>query len=259
MGNVQLPSLGVQLIAGVSLTLDTHRLETSGVNLDGVEVSLVFPDPGPPVPPGPDDRLVQADDGLVSLTIPYTSVTGNVIVRIFARNNAASQPDIDVTWNGDAMDAAGLMADTTVGHPVCAMFVKRGGFIGTGNIVITCAAGSAGRAAVRVGDVQAIDASYLGVTGGEISNNYYYEAQLDGRVANSGYAVISGTVTSTGYAFSADGDIDIQWNAQADYVSAMFGVSFRPTNVDDYFVSYPEIGQLGATLVVELKGLELVP
>jgi hypothetical protein len=109
-----------------------------------------------PVPPGPYDRQIPAADGLVSYTTPYNSPTGSMIVRIVGRNNAASAPGIAVTWNGVPLTVAAEVHDSTSGHAFAWMGGIKGGATGTHNLVIT-ATGSAGFAALRIGDVVTYD------------------------------------------------------------------------------------------------------
>lgn len=255
MGAVQIPNTKVQLTGGVSLSPATPRLSAVRTQLAEVGVSLNFPAPVPPQPPGPNDLLVPAPDGFVSLTTPHTSATGNIIVRVFARNNAASSPNLQATWNGVAMTKCGQIDNAQVGGPVCAIFAIRAGATGTNNIAVTCASGSAGSGALRIGSVSQLGNPFLGVTDGDVTNNYYYEAVMNGRVAGSNITLVAGCVSANASPFSADPDITQQWNASAAYMSAFFGNSFRPVNADNYFVVFPASAQLGASLGVEFLGL----
>lgn len=114
-----------------------------------------------PVPPGPADRLVPALDGLVSYSTSFNSAAGIIIVRINARNNAASAPGLSATWNGVAMTKVAEVHDGTVGGPVAALFGIRGGATGSRTLAIS-ATGSVGFAAVRIGDLAALAVDWIG-------------------------------------------------------------------------------------------------
>lgn len=205
-----------------------------------------------PTPPGPADILTNTLNGT---TIPFTSTTGIVIVRIAGITTANNTGNISVTWDGDPMLQAFKVIKEASG-PFVAFYYINPGNIGSGDVVITASANFV-YSAVRVGEVAVLTS--VGTPVEWYEYNYYAESNVEGRTANSGVAQIVCCLTDTGYEFTADPDIDIQWQTLiTDHMSAGFSVSFRPSNLDDYFVWYPRLAQKVLLVGVEMVGLELV-
>lgn len=147
--------------------------------MSGPALSMGFGFGGASLPatdvPAPETGVVTdtyaAADAFDSLTIPFSSTTGNVLVRIGGLVNGSTAPSIACTWNGDAMTGAPVSAQDADGAFLAALFGISGGHVGSGNLIITCSGGSAGRGAVRAGTF---------ATGGAVgaSDNPYATAAL---------------------------------------------------------------------------------
>lgn len=213
-----------------------------------------------PIPrkPGPGEEFFPLNAGLDNATIAFNSATGIVILGIVAQNNGAGVPAFGVTWRGEAMALLGREGLGGVGQPYLALYGIKGQ-TGTGNVVISATSGSAGNAIVRVEDLAALTDGFPGVVASEVSDNYYWEAVMSGR-SYPAYLCMSGSADARAYPITADGDIDEVWQTtlagERGTTVARFAHSVRPTNQDEYFVSYPRVTCHGAVLAVEMPGLE---
>lgn len=217
----------------------------------------------PPVPPGPLDRLLPATASLVDYTTPYTSATGIVVLRVAFINNAASVPVLDATWDSTAMTLIAIDCEPTIGAPGVAAFYIRGGSTGTKNIHVTCSSGSAGNAALRIGDLLTLDATTpIGEVGPTSQQGGYY-VEVD---ASSGLypgasliASIACFNNASAFPISPSYSDTEQWSTDQAGMAARFAYDPSPSgegNLDLYvFYSWRQpAGQVGAALIFELHG-----
>lgn len=211
-------------------------------------------------PPGPYDLAFPTNDALISLTIPYNSVYGNIIVRITARNNENVDPGLTVSWKGIPLTKAGDVVVSSIGGPLAYIFAIKDTDTGGGDIVITCSTGSAGVAIVRIGDVYAYDS--IGRVDSAVLNQYYYEVVFDDVLETSNITIIAMTPSTLGYPFIYDNYFTEQWNTIVNgsnsSTSALMAQTQGPHG-DAYFVVEPNTYAYGVILGVEFLGLQALP
>jgi len=226
------------------------------------------PDPDPPAPTGPLNKLIESDAGLNGYTAVFTPTTGNVIVRVVGRKNAAGNPGIAVS----ATQAASTVPLTTIAEVVGpggagAGFAYAAGIRGLVpgvNCTLTFATlNAAGRAAVRIGELATMPADWASastITSDGQSNMYYLET---GPGAAAGSLMLSavGWMSASAYPISSTGD-DAMWSttqgAGTGGMAAWFGQTPSPGGEDGWggYVYYSNYGTQpnGVALLFAVKG-----
>ena len=151
-------------VGGMAVTIDEHI-----DNPHALPLNVANYDPPPSPPSGPLEIHVPEVDGLVNFTHEYTATTGKMLVRIFGRMNSTTHVDMSVTWAGDPLVkvAEWPFSFTTPrnGSPYSAIFAIPDGQTGTHDLVITCAAGEVGVAAIRLAEATDIATAWQGDSG----------------------------------------------------------------------------------------------
>ncbi len=217
----------------------------------------------PPEPPGPLDRLLPGAADLVNYSTSYTSVTGLIVVRVAFINNAASVPTMTASWDSAPMFQIGLQCDPVIGAPGVAAFYIRGGSTGAKTLAIQCSSGSAGTAAVRIGDLLTLDATTpLGVIGTtDQQAGYYVEVDASsGQFPGSSLVAtiacfnnLSASPISTSYSDTE------QWTTDQAGMAARFAYAPSPSgesglNLYVFYAWRSPAGQQGAAMIFELHG-----
>lgn len=191
-----------------------------------------------------------ASNAYDSLIIPYSSTTGNVMVRITGRNNGATGPVLNCTWNDAAMTAAPVASGTGDGEPLAAFFAISGGTIGSGNIVLSCAAGSAGRGVVRVSSLIVLSDPPFGKTASSHESGMLAEITMNGMASSSNVATVI-CADPACYPFSsnefstqnqlAGADIASYFGQTASIDLNTYGAFFAGTTISDFAMVTAEL------------------
>lgn len=217
-----------------------------------------------PVPPGPLDRLVPTVNGLDAFTTPFSATYGNLIVRVFYRNNAASTPTIAATWNGVPMTQIGHFVQPVIGAGGVIAFGIRAGATGTRDLALTVTGGSAGVAAVRIGELVSMDVTWQGdVDGNSLTTPQYYQEVTMNDTGPGDTASIVGWCTDQAAAISPSYSDVSQWNTEQNNgtqsMAARFGRGTSPSGESgsDLYVFYAASGANlpnSAAMVFEIRG-----
>ena len=223
--------------------------------------------PGP-VPPGPQGFKIPAITAGSPVTQAFKTASGNVVVRIAAKNATAVAQNITATYGGAAMtrlDCPGLTSQVNGDYLVA--FVIRGAAPGTADIVLTAGAGSSVvNCMVRVGDITVLPADWQGnITGyanSPLSTSYEVDTNL--LTASPGNNVIGNMAMWTEVAASPiQLDMDDrtasefeQWNDYYGDVAARFGYQDDAPADTSLYVYFANGGNRrgGAMMLFELKG-----
>jgi len=157
--------------------------------------------PQPPGPPGPLDRTADAISSGAPFTTAYTSATGAMVVRVAAITTTTAAPNFSATWNGVALTKAAEAHDGVAGSPAVAIFVMKGGLVGSANIVVSCT-NAVAAACIRLGDITTYDtvgATSQAFTAADLLIDISITPQLPG---GSDLAQVAAWNTSDGYAIS---------------------------------------------------------
>lgn len=172
-----------------------------------------------PPSPGPYDRWIEAEDGLENYTTSYNSPTGIIIVRILARNNDSAAPNLSVTWDGVPLTKAAEIHDSQYGGLIAALFGIKGGYVGTSNLVIT-SENSCGYAAVRIGDLAALDDDWIGDIQSSIGDGNLIDLQFNPQAEGAGdLAQLVAFQDDRAYPITQYYDASVQWET----VHTMYG------------------------------------
>lgn len=237
----------------------------------------LYAPPEPPVPPGPYDILVSAVDGLdgASKTITTTGKEG-LIARVIYRNNSAANITVTATVDGSAMIAAASVVLPKAGGCGCAMFGIRGLTAGSHTIAFAVSGGSAGLAAVRMGEITTMPATWNDRKADAIAYAFdgsqdYLDDTIDFSAAGNLTSVMAGWMHTGAYPIDITGGSTEQWNtmqAGAEHgMAAYFGEGVSPLGeqwgdllTHRGFVSYTYDGQnreYPIMLVQEMPGCVL--
>lgn len=186
--------------------------------------------------PGPLDRLVDTLDGLGSVSSPYTATNGFLVVRIVARNNAASVPNLTVKWGSTTLTEITKYATATVGTSIVAAYYAAI-TPGTQNLTITVANGSAGLAAIRVGELVTLTGIGMVENANQPSlTDQGYYVEVDGAEQASGNSIIGvavGWQNDAAYGITASYPETEQWSTEqhngAYSMTGYFAQSSTPT------------------------------
>lgn len=87
-------------------------------------------------------------------TIPFNSLTGNILVRMIGRAAKAARPlTINVAWGGKPLVQKTFFAENGAGGTFVGEWTLAGQTPATANLVITCGTGNAGVTAIRAGEI----------------------------------------------------------------------------------------------------------
>jgi hypothetical protein len=188
-----------------------------------------------PPTPGPLDRQVEEDDGFDSFSSPYTAAKAHLVVRILARNNDDTLPDVAVAWGATPLTEI-------VTHGVAEAGTSWAGAYyaeitpGTQNLTVTVANGSLGHGFLRVGELT--DVSGIGATAVSVnditSNDYYAELDFEA-AAGSIVGAIVGWQNANAYPIYPSRGYDMvqweTWMAQgANSSAARFAMADGPND-----------------------------
>lgn len=218
--------------------------------------------PTPPTPSGPLNVVVPANNGLVAFSQSYTTANSILVVRVAFLNNGTGAPTMAATYGGVSMVLDAYQSGTAAGQPGVAHFHLTGITPGAATLAITCSAGSAGRALVRIGELSALTG--IGVTDTTVQgNDQGYYAECDAIATAPGASLMS-TIACfnrvTAYPIDTSYTDTEQWNYGANGIAGRFAYGTSPSGepgVPGLFVWYAyrsDPTTYSAACVVELLG-----
>lgn len=190
----------------------------------------------PTTPALPIEFVVPELDGLDSYETTYTAATGNIMVRLFGRNNATSLPALKAYWDDVEMDLVTQGSNAAIGTAVVAIFAIPNGATGTKTLRIT-STGSCGCAAIRLAEAPELPDDPTGDAGSYSANGLagaFVFGLQNSTPGRSAFAV-AGWVTAeahpielSSYGNEAASDVETTWQVYVDGgngigTSAVFG------------------------------------
>lgn len=226
-----------------------------------MQVTEVVPYPaGPPVPPGPLDRLIPGD--LNGFSTSYTNTNGVIHFRIAAVNGAASVPTIAITVDGAPVTFIAQDTVAAVGAALAWAGYITGVTPGAHTIAITVT-GTVGNAALRVGEL--VSQTGIGTVATSVQGSPQYYIEINNiAVGAPGTSQMGSIYTFTN---AAAGPIYLsypdteQWNTEQTGMAARFGTGASPSGeaTPGLFVAYTFNGANynAAGIVYEIRGAVL--
>jgi hypothetical protein len=226
-----MPGIGIRVGQPIHRSLGTAELSTNTVN-----------------------TTVPDAIGMATFTIPYVTLTGNILVRMVGRCNTATRPlTIQAKIGPVAMVQKALYAGSGAGAVFIAMWTLTGVSIGKQAVIsFPCVPNEAGCAAIRVGELGGAPS----VIAGGASAGYSMPYTL---APGNALLCVGGCTDSTAAPFSSP-DFSDQFLAQIppqtslpnrhNGLSAYFGVTYE---LSDPYDIVPSTDIAGAIGVVDIK------
>jgi hypothetical protein len=194
-------------------------------------------------------------------TIPFKCATGNFMVRIVGRANAASRPlGITVKWGAISMVQKVLFAESGAGGTFVGIWTLAGITPATANVVFTCGANEAGCAAIRVGEIGGVPAQLA--TAGVVGPTLTFAKNA----SSNPLLVVAGVADEAGFPITC-AQMDHQWGVKVpaktslpnrnDGLAAYFGLSYASSSDNKYTFAKtgqtPSVLAIGAIGAIELR------
>lgn len=199
------------------------------------------------------NAIIEDSVALGGTTIPYKSLTGNMLVRLIGRANTASRPlTVTVKWNNISMVEKALFAESGAGGTFVGIWTLAGQTPADASIVFTSS--NTGCAAVRIGE---IGGAPIQVYAGANAGYGFTRTMAAGNVILS----VGGTADLATDPFTSS-DLEVQWLATVpaktslpnrnNGLAAHFGISYAvpPDGKYDIVPATAIAGVIGA---IELK------
>lgn len=145
--------------------------------------------------------------GLDGKSIPYKTVTGNMLVRMLGRAQNATRPlTITVKFNGTPLVQKAFYVEAGAGGAFVGIWSLTSVPPVTGTILINCGTNNAGCAAIRIGEIAGAPVQ---VTAGAIAGYRYARALIPGNTI----LLTGGCTDATASPFTST-DMTTQWGVQ---------------------------------------------